>query len=78
MSRSDLVEIVFEAVTALGGKASVAQVAKYIWDNYSSELQGSKILYTWQYDMRWAALKLRKAGQFKSVSECDRGAWEIA
>lgn len=77
MTRTDLVEIVLEAVIVHGGKANVAQVAKYIWDNYSSELQNSHILYTWQYDMRWAALKLRKDGKLKQVSECDRGAWEV-
>lgn len=77
MTRSDLVAFVLEAVIAHGGKAHVSQVAKHIWDKHSTALQESHILYTWQYDMRWAALKLRKNGKLKPVSECDRGVWEV-
>lgn len=78
MDKVDLEKVVLEAIVAHKGKANLVQVAKYIWDNYNMELQKSDILYTWQYDMRWAAYRLRKDGKLKQMSECDRGAWELA
>ena len=55
-SREDMKAWVVTALTSLGGKAWPSDVAKYIWDNYEAELRRSgKLLYTWQYDVRWAA-----------------------
>ncbi|TCP44374.1 hypothetical protein [Rhodovulum marinum] len=60
--KSDLQEWVFEAVHDLGGEATVAEVAKYVWNKYEPELKRSgDLFFTWQYDMRWAADRLRKA-----------------
>ncbi|NIZ10509.1 hypothetical protein HCZ97_13870 [Pseudooceanicola sp. HF7] len=59
--KSDLQEWVFDAVEQLGGEASVAEVAKVIWEKHEADLRGSgDLFYTWQYDMRWAAEWLRK------------------
>lgn len=77
--RDTLVMWVNEAVEALGGKAKIADVAKNIWENHRSEIEASgKLLYTWQYDMRWAAMVLRKKGVFSSVEDAPRGVWAIA
>ena len=64
-TRDDLKVWVQQAVRANGGQAPVVQVARWIWTNHEAELKKSgDLFYTWQYDMRWAADKLRKAGDF--------------
>lgn len=53
---------------ARGGKGSPKDVSKYVWENHESDLKASgDILYTWQYDIRWAAQKLRDEGVLKPV-----------
>ena len=53
MKRSDLVDLVYAAVRDLGGRATIVQVAKHIWENNEAELRASgDLFYTWQYDMR--------------------------
>ena len=42
------------------GASSVTEVAKHIWVNHEPELKASgDLLFTWQYDMRWAAQELQ-------------------
>lgn len=80
-TKLDLKDWVNEAVTSLNGRAHLIQVSKYIWDKYESELKDSgNLLYTWQYDMRWAAQKLRNEGTFKDIPKKDKnkGIWELA
>ncbi len=76
--RSDLKDAVLAAVRALGGRAHLIQIAKYIWDNHKNELEASPLLYTWQYDMRWAATRLRQEKVLKSAESSDKGIWELA
>jgi hypothetical protein len=79
MERNDLLPIVEAAVRHFGGRASVVQVASYIWEHHEAELRASgNLFYTWQYDMRWAALKLRKARKLIATELTDRGYWQIA
>ncbi|MBA5238197.1 hypothetical protein H2Y54_16845 [Pectobacterium aroidearum] len=55
------------------------EVSKYVWDNYESELKASgDILYTWQYDIRWAAQQLRYEGVLKPVNGRRDLPWELA
>ena len=78
-SRNDLVDWVYEAAKALGGEAKVAAIAKHIWDNHRSELERSgELFYTWQYDMRWAANKLRHLGKFASADTTRRSHWALS
>lgn len=57
---------VLEAVDAHGGKASVVEVAKHIWSHHKSELEAAgDFFYTWQYEMRWAAQRLRDEGKLQ-------------
>jgi len=79
VTRDDFLRWVVEALKANGGKARLVEVAKHIWDNHEIELRSSgDIFYTWQYDMRWAALRLRKLRQLREVSSADRGIWTLA
>jgi len=78
-TRKDMKGWVLAALNALGGKAWPSDVAKYIWDNYEQELRSSgNLLYTWHYDVRWAAQSLRNSGKLKPVHGRRDLPWELA
>lgn len=69
MKKKDLKIWVQKALEANNGKAKLVTVCKFIWANYKSELENSgDLFYTWQYDVRWAALQLRKEGIMETCS----------
>ncbi len=50
---------VVDALSAQGA-STVTDVAKHIWIHHEADLkQSGDLLYTWQYDMRWAAQELQ-------------------
>ena len=70
VTRDSMTIWVLEALEAQGGKGWPREVAKYIWDHYEKELRDSgDMLYTWQYDVRWAAQYLRNEGKLKPVNK---------
>jgi len=79
MGRRDmLLDWVVEALRARGGSSSVVGVAKFIWDQHESDLRLSgDLFYTWQYDIRWAAKRLRDQGRMKPVEESKSLPWEL-
>jgi hypothetical protein len=77
-TRADLPGWVEEALALLGGTAPIAAVAREIWTAHERELRGSgELFYTWQYDMRWAAYRLRKSRRIKPMTSSPRGWWEL-
>jgi hypothetical protein len=77
-TKYDLQEWVQEALTILGGRGTVVEVAKQIWKQHEAELRASgDLFFTWQYDMRWAAQTLRDTGRAKKAGETGRGRWEL-
>lgn len=77
-TKRDLVDWVEEAVRRHGGRATLLEVARYIWQVREHDLRESGALfYTWQYDMRWAATKLRHSGILRSAHESPSGVWEL-
>lgn len=69
---------VYKAIKANSGSATIVEVAKYIWSQYQTELANSgDLFFTWQYDMRWAAQNLRKAGICGLVSKSPVNEWTI-
>ena len=69
---------VYEALAENGGKASIAAVAKYIWTHHEADLRASgDLFYTWQYDMRWAAKRLRDKDKLASPDAAPRGVWTL-
>lgn len=67
-----------EALSALGGRAKLVEVAKEIWSQHENDLINSHdLFYTWQYDMRWAATELRREGIMKSTQISQEGVWEL-
>ena len=78
ITKNDLEDLVYEALQSLGGKGSIVDVAKYIWDNKKDELLASgDIFYTWQYDMRWAATELRKNKKMEASENSSNGEWKL-
>jgi hypothetical protein len=77
--RVELKELVYKAVVAHGGRASLVQVAEFIWKHAEHDLKAAgDLFYTWQYDMRWAATRLREEGLLKPADVSPRGLWEAA
>lgn len=75
--RDVLMDWVEEALIALNGSASLLDVAKKIWDLHEADLINTELFYTWQYDYRWAATKLREKGIMKSREDSPKGTWEL-
>jgi len=78
-TRHDLQEWLVDALRAYGGSATIVQVCEHVWANHESELRMSgDLFYTWQYDIRWAATKLRKQGVVGPPSAAPSGTWILA
>ncbi len=78
-TRDDLVAAVAGALQKLGGRGTIVDVAREIWRAKEGQLKGSgDLFYTWQYDMRWAATRLRQSGVMAGVDRSPTGVWELA
>ncbi|MBN3489925.1 hypothetical protein JV173_00210 [Acholeplasma equirhinis] len=79
ISKIELQSLLIEAIIFHGGKATIVEICKYIWNKYKNQLENSgDLLYTWQYDIRWAATQLRHKGILKSTSESSKGIWFLS
>lgn len=79
MTREILPELLYSSLEELGGEATIVKVCKYFWEHYENELKNSgDLLYTWQYDIRWAATELRKNGEMVAASDSPRGLWQLS
>lgn len=77
--KTELRTWVLEAVRAHGGSAGPVDVCKHIWSEHEDELRESgDLFYTWQYDIRWEAQKLRDEGLLVSVHGDRRTPWSLA
>ncbi len=77
-AKSVLQDWVIDAVKAQGGTAQLLDVCKYIWKHHESDLRASgDMFFTWQYDTRWAAQKLRDAGKLEPLNNDRRGLWRL-
>ena len=70
---------VLSALKSIGGEAKIVEIAKVVWEeNWPTIEKRGDMLYTWQYDMRWAADILRREGHLRPTSQKkNRGVWEI-
>jgi len=76
--KRDLQRWVLEALRRLGGRGTVLDVGKDIWVRHEADLRASgDLLYTWQYDYRWAATALRNSGKVKAAAASPTGVWEL-
>jgi len=73
-----LLNCVYEALKENNGSASILDVSKNIYKKHKKELKlRGNLYFTWQYDFRWAATKLRKKGIMKNKKDSPRGIWEL-
>lgn len=76
--RVKLKEWLVEALKFYGGRASIVDICRYVWEHHEDELRRSgDLFYTWQYDIRWAATRLRKEGKMKPAGLSPKGIWEL-
>lgn len=77
--KNDLQDWVQAALIHLGGRGSLTDIAKEIWRVHEVDLRSSgDLFYTWQYDMRWAANRLRVKGIMQAVALSPPGVWVLA
>ncbi len=77
-TRHDLQSWLVDALRAHKGSATIVQVCQHVWKHHEQELRSSgDLFYTWQYDIRWAATKLRKRGIVGPPSAAATGTWVL-
>lgn len=78
--KRDVLEIwILESLKKMNGSASLLEVCKWVWANKEKELRSSgDLFFTWQYDIRWAATRLRKKGLLQAANISPAGVWEMA
>jgi hypothetical protein len=78
MTRDELPSLVQESLKRLGGAAPLVEVAKDIWKHHEAHLRESgDLFYTWQYDMRWAAQRLRDAHKLTYAKKTGKQIWQL-
>jgi hypothetical protein len=79
-TKSDLESWIAEALRELGGQGSVVDVCRVVWQRHEDDLRSSgDLFFTWQYDIRWAAQKLRDRAELAAVDGPKRrGPWRLA
>ena len=76
-TRHDLQDWLVDALKAYDGTATIVQVC-HVWKNHEEDLRSSgNLFFTWQYDIRWAATKLRKQGVVAAASSTPTGTWAL-
>lgn len=77
--RADLVNWLEAVLGGLGGEATLVEVSRRIWEQHEEELRASgDLFYTWQYDLRWAAHRLRRSGRMKAAEDAPSGTWQLS
>lgn len=67
-----------EALGELGGEGTIVEVAKTLWAARENDLrEAGDAFYLWQYDMRWAAQKLRGKGMLGLRKDGARSIWTL-
>ena len=76
--KGDLQGWVVDALKDHGGKGTIVQVSKHVWDHHEKELKDSaNLFYTWQYDLRWAANWLRRKKTMRAAEDSHSGIREL-
>jgi hypothetical protein len=78
-TRSTLQSWLVDALKSNGGSATIVEVCRHVWEEHEHDLRSAgDLFYTWQYDIRWAATKLRKTGVVGPASASPSGIWVLA
>jgi hypothetical protein len=78
-TKYDLEGWLVEALRALGGEGTIPRICEQIWRNHENDLRESgDLFFTWQYDIRWAAQRLRDQRVLVPTAQAPRGFWQLA
>jgi hypothetical protein len=78
-TKYDLEDWLIDAIRRLGGRAPIPRICEQIWRDHEDELRHSgDLFYTWQYDIRWAAQRLRDRRVLVPNGQTERGIWQLA
>jgi hypothetical protein len=70
---------VVEALQQLGGRGSMLDISRPVWDRHEPDIRAAgDLLYEWQYELRWAGDILRRDGVLRPTEDVPRGIWELA
>jgi hypothetical protein len=76
--KTHLIEWLAQALHAHGGRATIVDACKHVWQHHEADLRRSgDLFFTWQYDIRWAAHALRKQGRMKADDVSPKGVWKL-
>ena len=77
-NKKDLQGWMVDALRANGGRASIVEICEFVWANHEGDLRASgSLFYTWQYDIRRAATRLRGEA-LEPASSSPSGIWELS
>lgn len=77
-TRDDLKDWILDALEEMQGRGTIVDVSRAIWLAHREDLDLSgDLFYTWQYDIRWAASDLKKAGRLTSVRTPRGAQWQL-
>ena len=78
-TREIMKEWVKQSLVQLGGRATIIDICKNVWENHKIEIQDTAdLFYQWQYEIRWAGDLLRREGTLVPARTSPRGVWELA
>lgn len=78
MRRDDLPDLLYRSLDELGGEATAIEAAAYFWSRHDRELrQSGNLFYTWRYDLKTAAEKLRRERRMVEASYTPEGVWAL-
>lgn len=78
-AREMMTEWVVEALQQLGGRGTILDISRRVWDRHEADIrEAGDLLYEWQYELRWAGDILRRDGVLRPTDDVPRGIWELA
>ena len=77
-AREIMAEWVIEALQQLGGRGTILEISRRVWDRHEPDIRAAGDLpYEWQYELRWAGETLRRDGALRPAEMCPAayGSW---
>lgn len=77
--REIMTDWVVEALRQLGGRGTILDIARRVWKKHEKDIRAAgDLLYSWQYELRWAGALLRTEGVLLPAAAAPRGVWVLA
>jgi hypothetical protein len=78
-TKYDLEDWILVALSEHRGEGSIVQICRSVWRLHENDLRSSgDLFFTWQYDIRWAAQRLRDRRVLVANGQTPRGIWRLA